>query len=173
VNGVTSYVHESPTRFKLVARECQKVDTCEAAEDEGNVVQQGASTLHISLRPTRLRGSNHLLMRSPHHCCSTVVLMAGALHSYFPLHNYMSHDPTCGHSRHVRTDEHEHAQHKLGTGCGRKQPKFSRSDEHGKHLQIMAKYPATETARETVKPVSAEQVCCVTVRSVRSACCVA
>lgn len=41
VNGVTSYVHESPTRFKLVARECQKVDTCEAAEDEGNVVQQG------------------------------------------------------------------------------------------------------------------------------------
>ena len=42
VNGKTSYVHEAPTRFKLVARECQKVTTCEAAEDEGNVVQQGA-----------------------------------------------------------------------------------------------------------------------------------
>ena len=61
-------------------------------------------------------------------------------------------------SPHAHAEEHEHAQHKLGTGCGRQQPKFTRSDEHGKHLQIMAKYPATETSRESLRPVSAEQV---------------
>eukprot|EP00035_Acanthoeca_spectabilis_P006598 m.126620 g.126620 ORF g.126620 m.126620 type:complete len:1758 (-) comp13577_c0_seq1:55-5328(-) len=98
VNGKTEYVEQAPTRFKLVARECAKVTTCEASEDDGGVVQP---------------------------------------------------------------DEAAMLEANLATGCGRVQPKFSRSIEQDKYLQIIAKFPATETSRESTRSVSAEQVLAV------------
>jgi hypothetical protein len=58
----------------------------------------------------------------------------------------------------VQLDEAAALEAKLATGCGRKQPKFYRSQEQDKYLQIIAKFPATDTSRESVRSIPAEQV---------------
>lgn len=45
----------------------------------------------------------------------------------------------------------------LKQGCGRKQPKFRRNQDDGHYLEILGEFPAAEGARESKRPISAEQ----------------